>query len=454
MNILILNCGSSTVKFQLIATDLELIEQNADRHLARGTIERIGREAVITLQVEGKTEQRSTSPLRDIRAAVDFIARWASSQESGIEEIKSIGDVQAVGHRVVHGGEHFTRSVLITDEVIRGLEDCIDLAPLHNPANIKGITAARALFGEGLPQVAVFDTAFHQTLPGHAFLYALPYQLYRRYRVRRYGFHGTSHRYVAYRYRQLRRIERDQTNIITLHLGNGCSAAAIRNGNSIDTSMGLTPLEGLVMGTRCGDIDPAIIDFIATKEGLSSGEVETLLNKQSGLLGISGLTSDMRELLAEAQEENDRRARLAIEIFCYRARKYIGAYLAAMNGADAIVFTGGIGENSWEVRSRVCDGLQWLGLELDEDRNREHVGGREGVISKTDSRLAAYVIPTDEELLIARDTARCVLKGREVSQKYHRVIVSRHNLQHTQMPWNGPSYTACANCTSVEGDRR
>lgn len=409
MNILILNCGSSTVKFQLIATDLELIEQNADRHLARGTIERIGGEAVVALQVEGQKEQRSTAPLRDIRAAVDFIARWASSQESGIKEIRSIADIQAVGHRVVHGGERFTRSVLITDEVIRGLEDCIDLAPLHNPANIKGITAARALFGEGLPQVAVFDTAFHQTLPAHAFLYALPYQLYRRYRVRRYGFHGTSHRYVAYRYRQLRQIPRDQVNIITLHLGNGCSAAAIRNGNSIDTSMGLTPLEGLVMGTRCGDIDPAIIDFIATKEGLSSGEVETLLNKQSGLLGISGLTSDMRELLAEAHEENDRRALLAIEIFCYRVRKYIGAYLAAMNGADAIVFTGGVGENSWEIRSRVCDGLQWLGVELDDDLNRAHIAGREGLISSNGSRLVTYVIPTDEELLIARDTARCVL---------------------------------------------
>ncbi|HKR15380.1 MAG TPA: acetate kinase [Pyrinomonadaceae bacterium] len=410
MNILILNCGSSTVKFQLIATDLELIEQNADRRLARGTIERIGGEAVLALQVEGQQEQRSTAPLRDIRAAVDFIARWASSQESGIKEIRSIADIQAVGHRVVHGGERFTQSVLITDEVIRGLEDCIDLAPLHNPANIKGITAARALFGEGLPQVAVFDTAFHQTLPDHAFLYALPYQLYRRYRVRRYGFHGTSHRYVAYRYRQIRHVPRDQVNIITLHLGNGCSAAAIRNGNSIDTSMGLTPLEGLVMGTRCGDIDPAIIDFIATKEGLSSGEVETLLNKQSGLLGISGLTSDMRELLAEAREENDRRARLAIEIFCYRVRKYIGAYLAAMNGAQSIVFTGGVGENSWEIRSRICNGLQWLGLELDEELNRTHATGHEGLISTTSSRLAAYVIPTDEELLIARDTARCVLQ--------------------------------------------
>jgi len=399
------------VKFQLIATDLERIAQDADKRLARGTIERIGGEAIITLQVEGGEQQRSTAPLRDIRAAVDYIARWASSKESGIREVKSIADIQAVGHRVVHGGERFTHSVVITDEVIRGVEDGIDLAPLHNPANIKGIAAARELFGEGLPQVAVFDTAFHQTLPDHAFLYALPYQLYRRYRIRRYGFHGTSHRYVAYRYRQLRRIAREETNIITLHLGNGCSAAAIRAGNSIDTSMGLTPLEGLVMGTRSGDVDPAILDFIATKEGLSSGEVESLLNKHSGLLGISGLTSDMRELLAEAHEQNDRRASLAIEIFCYRARKYIGGYLAAMNGTDAVVFTGGIGENSDEVRARICDGLQWAGLELDEERNQAHTGGREGLITKEGARLPAYVIPTDEELLIARDTVRCVLEA-------------------------------------------
>jgi len=410
MNVLVLNCGSSTVKFQLIATDLDRIARDADRRMARGTIERIGGEAILTLQVEGREPQRSTASLRDIKTAVDFIARWAASQESGVNEIKSIADIQAVGHRVVHGGEQFKQSVLISDEVIRGVEDCIDLAPLHNPANLKGISAARDLFGEGLPQVAVFDTAFHQTLPDHAFLYALPYQLYRRYRLRRYGFHGTSHRYVAYRYRHIRQIAREATNIITLHLGNGCSAAAIRAGNSIDTSMGLTPLEGLVMGTRSGDLDPAIIDFIATKEGLSTSEIETLMNKQSGLLGISGLTSDMRELLAEAHEENDRRAMLAIEIFCYRARKYIGAYLAAMNGTDAVIFTGGVGENSWEVRARICDGLQWMGLELDDALNRLHIGGREGVISKQTSRLAVYVIPTDEELLIARDTVRCVLK--------------------------------------------
>jgi acetate kinase len=348
--------------------------------------------------------------LRDTRAAVELIVRWACS-DSGVSQIRSIADVHAIGHRVVHGGERFTQSALITDEVLHGIEDCIDLAPLHNPTNIKGIAAAREVFGSGLPQVAVFDTAFHQTLPEHAFLYALPYQLYRRHRIRRYGFHGTSHRYVAYRYRQLQNITRGETNVITLHLGNGCSVAAIRNGDSIDTSMGLTPLEGLVMGTRSGDIDPAIVDFVAAKEGLTSQEVETLLNKQSGLLGISGLTNDMRELLAEERENNDRRAHLAIEIFCYRARKYIGAFLAAAGGADAVIFTGGIGENSAEVRSRICLGLEWAGLSLDPEKNAVHKSGLEGKISQDNSSPAIYVIPTDEELLIARDTVRCVQRA-------------------------------------------
>ena len=407
MNILVLNCGSSSVKFQFIATDAESIQMNADRRLARGSIERIGGEAIVALHAEGREVRRSTAKLRDTRAAVELIVRWACS-EDGIPQIKSIADVNAVGHRVVHGGERFTHSVVISDEVLKGIEDCIDLAPLHNPTNIKGIVSARDVFGAGLPQVAVFDTAFHQTLPEHVFLYALPYQLYRRHRIRRYGFHGTSHRYVAYRYRQIRNIARNQTNVITLHLGNGCSIAAIRAGDSIDTSMGLTPLEGLVMGTRSGDIDPAIVDFIGAKEGLTSQEVETLLNKQSGLLGISGLTNDMRDLLDEERENNDRRARLAIEVFCYRARKYIGAFLAAAGGADAVIFTGGIGENSPDVRMRICDGLQWAGLELDHEKNSAHNNGLEGVISTDNSRLAAYVIPTDEELLIARDTVRCV----------------------------------------------
>jgi acetate kinase len=338
---------------------------------------------------------------------VDAVLRWINSDASGLPGIRAI---DAVGHRVVHGGERFTRSVLLDEQIMRELHDTIDLAPLHNPHNLRGIQAVREVLGPGVPQAAVFDTAFHHTLPEHAYLYAIPYQLYRRYRLRRYGFHGTSHRYVAYRYRVLNNLTREQTRLITLHLGNGCSACAIADGNSVDTSMGMTPLEGLVMGTRCGDIDPALIDIIAGKEGLGLNEVEVLLNKQSGLLGLSGLTHDMRELLAEAAENNDRRARLAIEIFCYRIRKYIGSYLAAIGGADAIVFTGGIGENAPEVRARVLHGLEWMGLELDDELNQRVVGGTEGCITTPDSRLRAWVIPTDEELLIARDTARLVLK--------------------------------------------
>ncbi|HEX8294251.1 MAG TPA: acetate kinase [Pyrinomonadaceae bacterium] len=415
MNVLVLNCGSSTAKFQLIATDLDHIALDADEHLAGGQVERIGGEAIITFRARGDAARRSTAPVRDVRAAVEAIIRWVTSADSGIEEVKSVGDIHAVGHRVVHGGERFTHSVLIDDDVLRGIEDCIDLAPLHNPGNIRGIQAAREVFGPGLPQGAVFDTAFHQTLPDYAYLYALPYQWYRRHRIRRYGFHGTSHRYVAYRYRRLRGLPRDETNIITLHLGNGCSAAAIRGGDSLDTSMGMTPLEGLVMGTRSGDIDPAIIDYVGAKEGLSAQELESVLNKQSGLLGISGLTNDMRELLDESRESGDRRAGLAVEIFCYRVRKYVGAYLAALGGADALVFTGGIGENSAEVRERVCEGLGWMGVELDREANRATTARREGLISRADSRLAVYVIPTDEELLIARDTVRLI---RGVAQRF------------------------------------
>jgi acetate kinase len=408
MNVLVLNCGSSSLKFQLIATDLERISQDADRRLAYGQIERIGGAAIVTFVAEGRTEERSAAPVRDIRAALETVLRWISSEDSGVEGIGSLADIDAVGHRVVHGGEKFRQSVLVSDEILRGIEDGIELAPLHNPANIKGILAAREIFGRNLPQAAVFDTAFHQTLPEQSYLYALPYQLYRRHRIRRYGFHGTSHRYVAYRYRRLRNLPRDEVNIITLHLGNGCSVAAIKNGNSTDTSMGLTPLEGLVMGTRAGDLDAAILEFISAKEGLTIHEVETILNAQSGLMGISGLTNDMRELLDEAHESGDRRARLAVEIFCYRARKYIGAYLAAMNGADAIIFTGGIGENSARIRAMICEQLTWLGVALDAERNESHTQGREGLISTDDSRLSVYVVPTNEELLIARDTVRLI----------------------------------------------
>jgi acetate kinase len=409
MNVLVLNAGSSSLKFQIIATDLEQIKDYKDDRLCRGEIENIGGEAILRIQYRQEPTRTITAALHDMDAALDYLVRFLASDRSGIREIKSTADVHAVGHRVVHGGELFHVSTLIDDRVLQGIEECIDLAPLHNPNNVKGIIAARNLLGRDIPQVAVFDTSFHHSLPPEAYLYAVPYHLYRRHRIRRYGFHGTSHRYVAFRYRTLRGFSREQTNIISFHLGNGCSAAAIKAGNSVDTSMGMTPLDGLVMGTRSGDLDPAIVGIIARKEAMSSSEVDALLNTQSGLLGLSGLTNDMRELLSELKEHDDRRVRLAIEIFCYRARKYLGAYLAAMGGADAIVFTGGIGENSPDVRARVCASMEWAGLKLDAAKNQEMVG-REGMISSEDSRLRAYAIPTDEELLIARDTVQ-VIRG-------------------------------------------
>ncbi|MGO9008782.1 MAG: acetate/propionate family kinase [Bryobacteraceae bacterium] len=408
MNVLILNAGSSSLKFQVIATDLARIKAASDERLCRGQVERIGGEAIITVQNRNGPRRKLTAPIRDVAAALDYVLRWLASDTSEVAEIRSLGDLHAVGHRVVHGGELFHESALITDEVLKGIEDCIDLAPLHNPNNLKGILAVREIFGRQTPQVAVFDTAFHSTIAEHAYLYALPYHLYRRHRIRRYGFHGTSHRYVAYRYRSLRGLTREQTNLVTLHLGNGCSACAIRAGRSVDTSMGMTPLEGLVMGTRSGDLDPAILNLMASKEGLSPHEVESVLNTQSGLLGVSGLTNDMKVLEEELAQHEDRRVRLAIEIFCYRARKYVGAFLAAMGGADAVIFTGGIGENSPGIRARICEGLAWAGLQLDQDLNGQMVA-REGQISIPDSTLNAWVIPTDEELLIARDTVRCVL---------------------------------------------
>ena len=408
MNVLVVNAGSSSLKFQVIATDLKRIDQSEDDRLCRGDVQGIGGEALIRFRPRVGGSRTITSPLRDVAAALEHIVRYLSSDQSGIVEIKSTSDIHAVGHRVVHGGELFKQSALIDDKVLKGIEDCIDLAPLHNPNNIKGIRAAKELFGKDIPQVAVFDTAFHQSLPEQAYLYALPYHLYRRHRIRRYGFHGTSHRYIAFRYRVLRGLTPEQTNIITLHLGNGCSAAAIKGGLSVDTSMGMTPLEGLAMGTRSGDFDPAIVSVIGRKEGMSPSEVDTLLNTQSGLLGISGLTNDMRELQAELKEHDDRRVRLAIEIFCYRARKYLGSFLASMGGADAVIFSGGIGENSPDVRARICAGMEWAGLYLDAAKNQETVGC-EGKICTEGSKLLAYAIPTDEELLIARDTVRVIL---------------------------------------------
>jgi acetate kinase len=408
VNVLVLNCGSSSVKFQIVETDIDLIAADSDRRLARGIVERVGSLALINFQAEGGVKVIEDAPIRDHRAAVDRIIRWIVSPEANIPGIRSLSDLHAVGHRVVHGGERFKRSALVDSAVIEGIEECIELAPLHNPGNLRGMRAAAELLGSGVPQVAVFDTAFHSDMSETAFLYGIPYSLYRRHKIRRYGFHGTSHRYVAYRYRVLRGIPRENVNLITLHLGQGCSACAIRGGASVDTSMGFTPVEGLLMGTRSGDLDPSILEYLAHKEGMSLSEIEMLLNKQSGLLGVSGLTGDMRDLLAEEAENNDRRAHLAIEMFCLRVKKYIGAYHAAYPGCEAIVFTGGIGENSAVIRERIGAGLSHLGIAIDPDRNRAVGPGETQLVSRDASALQAWVIPTNEELLIARDTVRVV----------------------------------------------
>lgn len=409
MNVLVLNCGSSSVKFQLIQTDVDVMSKDQDNRLAQGVVERIGGKSQITIKLHDKVALKDSRPIRDHRQAVEQIVAWVVSEESGIAEIQSPSDIHAVGHRVVHGGERFKQSTRVDEEVVAGIRDCIDLAPLHNPANLKGIEAVKRYLGPGTPQVAVFDTAFHSEMPPENFLYAVPYQLYRRHSLRRYGFHGTSHRYVAYRYRKLENIPKEEVKIISLHLGNGCSACAIDRGHSIDTSMGMTPLEGLIMGTRSGDIDPSLVEFLCEVEGYSVGEVDTLLNRNSGLLGISGLTGDMRDLLFERQDTGDRRAGLAIDMFCARVRKYIGAYLAQLNGAQAICFAGGIGENSAEIREEICSKLTALGLNIDLQKNRNKPDGTRGwVVSKDDSPIKIYVIPTDEELLIARDTVRCL----------------------------------------------
>ena len=409
MNVLVLNCGSSTVKFQIIETDQELIGADSDRRLASGVVERIGSQALITFQAEGQPKVRTAEPVRDHRAAIDMALRWIISPESKIERINSLADIHAVGHRVVHGGERFQRSVLVDDEVLEGIEDCIELAPLHNPANLKGIRAAIELLGQGMPQVAVFDTAFHPTMPEESYLYAIPYQLYRRYKVRRYGFHGTSHRYVAYRYRLLHGLEPEQVNIITLHLGNGCSACAIRGGQSFDTSMGFTPLEGLVMGTRSGDLDP-VPGRVRDAQG-GDGHPRGGLAAEQALGPARHLRVDLRHARAAGRGGGEGRPAGAPRRrhFLPAGQAYIGGYLAEMGGAESVVFTGGIGENSAAVRERVCTGLEVIGLHLDRDRNRSLAPGTLGEISADGSRLRALVIPTNEELLIARDTYRVVM---------------------------------------------
>lgn len=409
MNVFVLNCGSSSLKFQIIDTDIEKIEKDEEKILAKGLIERVGSQSLITFKAEGKAPFKSATPLRDHKAALNYIIKWITAPETEIPSINGLEDIHAIGHRVVHGGERFKSSIRIDNEVIEGIEDCIDLAPLHNPANLKGIYASREIFGPSVPQVAIFDTSFHSSMPEESFLYGIPYQIYRRFKIRKYGFHGTSHRFIAYRYRLITGLSREESNIITLHLGNGSSACAIKEGKSIATSMGFTPLEGLMMGTRCGDIDPTVVEYLAHKEGSSIDEVFSILNKRSGVLGISGLTNDMRDLIEEWEEHKDRRAKLALDMFNYRVKKYIGAYVAIMNKCDAICFSAGIGENSPVIRKGICENLEFLGIEIDDKLNEKAVGGKEMKISTPDSRIAIYVIPTNEELVFARDTVRVVL---------------------------------------------
>ncbi|MDI6698798.1 MAG: acetate kinase [Candidatus Saccharicenans sp.] len=408
MNVFVLNCGSSSVKFQIINTDLDMFETDSDRRVAKGLIERVGKDdAIVNLEAEGQEPVKTVEPIHDHREAILRIKKWMEDPKTKINGIYSWDDIHAIGHRVVHGGEKFAKSVKIDKEVLAQIEECADLAPLHNPANLKGIYACYEIFGDKIPQVAVFDTAFHLTMPEEVYMYAIPMELYEKYRIRRYGFHGTSHRYVAYRYRKLVGKPREEVNVITLHLGNGCSAAAIKKGQSINTTMGMTPLEGLVMGTRSGDIDAAIVEYMFNKGLGSVTDIFNILNKKSGMMGISGFSNDMRDI-EKAAAEGNRRAQLALKMFALRVKKYIGAYLAEMNGADAIIFTAGIGENSVLIRKMICEGLENLGIEIDDELNQQAVRGKGMKISKEGSRVAVYVIPTNEELLLARDTVRVV----------------------------------------------
>lgn len=396
MNILVLNCGSSSVKYQLI-------ESGEQKTLARGGIERIGMDGATLTNIRYDGDEiKIAGEIVDHISAIEYILAVLLSRNHGVINEKS--DIQAIGHRVVHGGETFTSSVLITDDVIKGIRNNFDIAPLHNPHNLRGINACQVSL-PGTPQVAVFDTAFHQQMPRRAFLYGLPYSLYSQYRIRRYGFHGMSHRYVSDRAATLLSKDLTSLKLITCHLGNGCSMAAVDKGISVDTTMGFTPLEGLLMGTRSGDIDPSVILYIMAKEGINIGEANTLLNKHSGLQGISGISSDMREIQKE-MANGDKKAQYAFEIFCYRIRKYIGAYAAAMGGVDGIIFTGGIGENSPEVRQECCKELEFLSVGVDEALNTS--ADKEKIISKKGTRVPVLVIPTNEELVIAMDTVKIV----------------------------------------------
>ena len=392
MKVLVINCGSSSLKYQLI-------DSRSEEVLAAGLCERIGIDGRMTHTPSSGNTVVKNDPLPDHGAAIQAVLSALTDKAHGV--ISSLGEIGAVGHRLVPGGEKCAASVIINDEVIAEVEASNDLAPLHNPANLIGVRACRQIMPD-VPMVGVFDTAFHQTMPPKAYLYGIPHQYYQEHKVRRYGFHGTSHNYVAKRVHHLAELDPDNSRVIVCHLGNGASVTAVKNGKSVDTSMGLTPLEGLIMGTRSGDLDPGVIEYIAKKEHLTLEEVLKVLNKESGVLGLSGVSSDFRDL-TEAMEQGNEQAAVAVEAFCYRVAKHIGAYTAALNGVDAIVFTAGIGENAAHIRSMICDYLGFLGITIDEEKNA--VRGKETEISTPDSKVSVFVIPTNEELAIARETA-------------------------------------------------
>ena len=395
MKVLVVNCGSSSLKYQLIDSETE-------QALAVGLCERIGIDGRLKHTPAGGEKVVLEDALPNHEVAIKNVLAALTNPTYGV--IKDLCEIGAVGHRVVHGGEKFTKSVVIDDAVIAGIKECCDLAPLHNPANLIGIDACMKLM-PGVPEVAVFDTAFHQTMPKEAYLYAVPYEYYTNYGVRRYGFHGTSHSYVSKRAIAVAGLDANNSKVIVCHLGNGASCSAVLNGRSVDTSMGLTPLEGLIMGTRSSDIDPAVIEFVAKKENKSLSEMMTVLNKKSGVDGMSGVGSDFRDLDAAAKEGNER-AQVAVEAFAYRVAKYVGAYTAAMNGVDAIAFTAGIGENDGKVRKKICDRLGFLGITIDDAKNA--IRGEEVIISTPDSKVKVMVIPTNEELAICRETVALI----------------------------------------------
>ena len=395
MNVLVINCGSSSLKFQFINSDTEAV-------LAKGLCERIGIDGRLTYQPAGGEKETTDKPMPTHTEAIQFVINALTDADTGV--VASLDEIGAVGHRVVHGGEKFASSALITEEMIKAVEECNDLAPLHNPANLIGIRACQELM-PNVPMVGVFDTAFHQTMPEKAYMYGLPYEYYDKYKVRRYGFHGTSHSFVSKRTAEFLGRAYDDTKTIVCHLGNGASICAVLNGKSVDTSMGLTPLEGLVMGTRSGDVDPGALEFLAKKEGLDITGLLNMLNKKSGVHGLSGISSDFRDLAAGAEAGN-KQAQIAIEVFAYRVAKYVGSYVAAMNGVDAIAFTAGIGENDGSIREKVCSYLGYLGITIDKEANSKR--GEEIVISTADSKVKVLVIPTNEELAIARETVALV----------------------------------------------